>query len=176
MKPSTPTDLGRELVRFFEEFLPAQRGLSPNTVRSYRDALLLLLQFASADATRPIERLEVSDLTAERVVRFLDFLETDRGNGIATRNARLGAIHVLARFLATRRPEYLGSLQAVIGLPYKRGARELPIEYLERAEIEAVLQSIDRDSALGRRDYALFALMFSADRSPTNSCAAASPE
>jgi site-specific recombinase XerD len=160
MKPSTPTDLGRELVRFFEEFLPAQRGLSPNTVRSYRDALLLLLQFVSADTRRSIERLEVSDLTAERVIKFLNFLETERGNGIATRNARLGAIHVFARFLATRKPEYLGSLQRVIALPYKRGAREAPIEYLERGEIEAVLQSIDRSSAPGRRDYALFALMF----------------
>jgi integrase/recombinase XerD len=160
MRPSAPTDLGRELVRFFEEFLPGQRGLSPNTVRSYRDALLLLLQFASADAKRSIERLQVSDLTAERVAAFLNHLEVDRGNGIATRNARLGAIHVFARFLATRRPEVLGTLQRVIALPYKRGAREVPIEYLERAEIEAVLQSIDRGSALGRRDYVLFALMF----------------
>ena len=160
MRPSAPTDLGRELVRFFEEFLPGQRGLSPNTVRSYRDALLLLLQFVSADAKRPIERLQVSDLTAERVAAFLNHLEVDRGNGIATRNARLGAIHVFARFLATRRPEVLGTLQRVIALPYKRGAREVPIEYLERAEIEAVLQSIDRSSALGRRDYVLFALMF----------------
>jgi len=160
MRPSAPTDLGRELVRFFEEFLPGQRGLGPNTVRSYRDALLLLLQFASADAKRSIERLQVSDLTAERVAAFLNHLEVDRGNGIATRNARLGAIHVFARFLATRRPEVLGTLQRVIALPYKRGAREVPIEYLERAEIEAVLQSIDRGSALGRRDYVLFALMF----------------
>ena len=70
MKPSTPTDLGRELVRFFGEFLPEQRGLSRNTVRSYRDGLLLLLQFTSADARRSIERLEISDLTAERVVKF----------------------------------------------------------------------------------------------------------
>ena len=61
---------------------------------------------------------------------------------------------------ATRMPEALGTLQRVIALPYKRGAREVPIEYLERAEIEAVLQSIDRTDALGRRDYALFALMF----------------
>jgi site-specific recombinase XerD len=160
MKPSTPTDLGRELVRFFEEFLPDQRGLSPNTVRSHRDAMLLLLQFASADAKRPIERLQVSDFTAERVAAFLNHLEVDRGNSIATRNARLGTIHVFARFLASRRPEVLGTLQRVIALPYKRGAREVPIEYLERVEIEAVLHSIDRSSALGRRDYVLFALMF----------------
>lgn len=160
MKPPIPTDLGHELVRFFEEFLPGQRGLSPNTVRSYRDALVLLLQFASADAKRPIERLQVCDLTAERVAAFLNHLEAGRGNGIATRNARLGAIHVFARFLATRRPEILGTLQRVIALPYKRGAREAPIDYLERAEVEAVLRSIDRASVLGRRDYALFALMF----------------
>lgn len=160
MKPSAPTDLGRELVRFFEDFLPGQRGLSPNTVRSYRDAMLLLLQFAAADAKRPIDRLQVADLTAERVAAFLNHLQSERSNGIATRNARLGAIHVFARFLAARMPEALGTLQRVIAVPYKRGAREVPIEYLERAEIEAVLQSIDRSHALGRRDYALFALMF----------------
>ena len=160
MKPSAPTDLGRELVRFFEEFLPGQRGLSPNTVRSYRDAMLLLLQFTAADAKRPVDRLQVSDLSAERVAAFLNHLQSERSNGIATRNARLGAIHVFARFLAARMPEALGTLQRVIAVPYKRGAREVPIEYLERAEIEAVLQSIDRSNALGRRDYALFALMF----------------
>ncbi|HMM53121.1 MAG TPA: tyrosine-type recombinase/integrase [Burkholderiaceae bacterium] len=160
MRPAAPTDLGQELVRFFEEFLPGQRGLSPNTVRSYRDALVLWLQFTAADAKRPVERLQIRDLTAERVIAFLNHLEAGRGNGIATRNARLGAIHVFARFLAGRRPEVLGTLQQVIALPYKRGAREAPISYLERSEIEAVLQNIDRGTVLGRRDYALFALMF----------------
>jgi site-specific recombinase XerD len=160
MRPAAPTDLGQELVRFFEEFLPGQRGLSPNTVRSYRDALVLWLQFTATDAKRPVERLQIRDLTAERVIAFLNHLEAGRGNGIATRNARLGAIHVFARFLAGRHPEVLGTLQRVIALPYKRGAHEAPISYLERSEIEAVLQSIDRSTLLGRRDYALFALMF----------------
>ena len=35
------TDLGRELVCFFDDFLPGQRGLSPHTIRSYRDTLVL---------------------------------------------------------------------------------------------------------------------------------------
>ena len=121
-----PTDLGRELVRFFEDYLPAQRGMSPHTIRSYRDALLLLLQFTSRDIKRGVERIAISDLAADRVVRFLRFLETERKNSIATRNARLGAIHVFARFLASHHPEQLGSLQRVIGLPFKHGAREAP--------------------------------------------------
>ena len=45
-------------------------------------------------------------------------------------------------------------------MPFKRGAREAPIEYLERGEMDALLSSIDRSTRLGRRDYALFALMF----------------
>jgi site-specific recombinase XerD len=138
----------------------AERGLSPHTIRSYRDALVLLLQFASRDTKRPIERLDIADLTAERVAKFLASLEADRHNGIATRNARLGAIHVFAKFIATHRPEYLGSLQRIIGTPFKRGAREAPLEYFERGEMDALLHSIDRSTRLGRRDYALFALMF----------------
>jgi site-specific recombinase XerD len=160
MRPTQPTDLGRELVRFFHDYLPAQRGVSPHTLHSYRDALVLLLQFAARDCKRGVERLEIADLTAERVTRFLSFLEAERGNSIATRNARLGAIHVFARFLASHHPEQLGSLQRIIGLPFKRGAQEAPIEYLERAEIDALLTSIDRTTSAGRRDYALFALMF----------------
>lgn len=160
MSRATPTDLGRDLVKFFEDFLPAQRGLSPHTIRSYRDALVLLLVFTSRDVKRPVERLDIPHLTHDRIARFLASLETDRHNGIATRNARLGAIHVFARFMATHRPEHLGSLQQLIGMPFKRGACEAPIEYLERGEMEALLRSIDRWSRLGRRDYTLFALMF----------------
>ena len=160
MRRASPTDLGRELVRFFEDYLPAQRGMSPHTIRSYRDALVLLLQFISRDTKRGVERLTISDLSAERVSTFLGFLQTERKNGIATRNARLGAIHVFARFLASHHPEQLGSLQRVIGLPFKHGAREAPIDYLERTEMEAFLKAIDRKQPLGRRDYALFATMF----------------
>lgn len=160
MRRKTLTDLGRDLVFFFEDFLPSQRGLSPHTIRSYRDALVLLLQFSAREIGCGVERLAICDLTEERIVRFLRFLEADRKNTVATRNARLGSIHVFARFLAGRHPEQLGTLQRVIGLPFKRGARDAPIEYLERAEMDALLKSMDRGTMLGRRDYALFALMF----------------
>jgi integrase/recombinase XerD len=118
------TDLGRDLVFFFEAFLRSQRGLSPHTIRSYRDTLVLLLQFSARETGRGVERLAICDLSEERIVRFLRSLEVDRKNTVATRNARLGSIHVLARFLAGRHPEQLGALQRVIGLPFKHGTRD----------------------------------------------------
>ncbi|MGH8144287.1 MAG: tyrosine-type recombinase/integrase [Steroidobacteraceae bacterium] len=160
MKRPRPTDLGVSVTRFFEEYLPAQRGMSVHTIRSYRDAVVLMLQFSARDCRRGVEQLSIKDITAERVLGFLRFLETDRHNGIATRNARLGALHVLARFLSSERPEHLATLQRVINLPFKRGAREAPIEYPDGTEMNALLNSIDRNRPAGQRDYALFALMF----------------
>jgi len=160
MNRPQPTELGRGVVRFFQDYLPTLRGMSPHTLRSYRDVLVLLLRFAAQDANRRIETLEIADLSAERVVRFLQFLETERHNAITTRNARLAAIHTFARFLVAERPEHLATLQRVLGIPFKRGAREAPVEYLESGEVQALLASIDRSTPSGQRDYALFALMF----------------
>ena len=160
MSRSIPTALGRDLVTFFEDFLPAQRGLSPHTIRSYRDALLLFLRFTARELRRTVDRLDMPDLTVERVTRFLASLEAERHNCIATRNARSGGDPCLCTLSRRAAPEYLGTLQRIIGMPFKRGAIEAPIEYLDRAELDALLKSIDRSTELGRRDYALFAFMF----------------
>ena len=104
MKPRQPTELGRCLMRFFQEYLPALRGVSLHTIRSYRDALVLLLRFAARETKRPIEALSIADVNADRVARLLKSLESERRNGIATRNARLAAIHTFARFHGRRAP------------------------------------------------------------------------
>jgi len=40
MKARQPTELGRSLMGFFEDYLPALRGMSRNTIRTYRDGLV----------------------------------------------------------------------------------------------------------------------------------------
>jgi hypothetical protein len=75
MKAYQPTDLGRAIVRFFQEYLPTLRGMSHHTIRSYRDGMILFLRFATTDGGRPIESLKIADITAERIGRFLAWLE-----------------------------------------------------------------------------------------------------
>jgi len=160
MNRRLPTDLARALFRFFQEYLPTQRGMSLHTIRSYRDSVLLLLRYMAQDTRRKIEALELGDFTAERVTRFLRHLETERHNGIATRNARLAGLHTFARFLIGTYPERMATYQRILGIPFKRGAPRVPIDYLELSEVEALLSNIDRSTPPGQRDYALFALMF----------------
>lgn len=159
MKRRSQTDLAGALRAFFAEHMPLTRGLSPNTVRSYRDAFTLLLRFLAARHRRAVVHLDLAQLTPVDVIAYLDHLEDKRRNGIATRNARLAAIHSFARFVAMRHPEHLEACQRLLAVPIKRGHSRI-VEYLEGDEIRAMLDSTNKTTADGRRDYALLLTLF----------------
>jgi len=144
---------------FFTDHLIAQRRLSPQTVASYRDTFRLLLQFVHRETGTEPAVLEVSRLDAEIILRFLDTLEKDRGNTVASRNLRLTAIRSFYRMVALRDPASVGIATRVLAIPLKRANTRVR-EYLTREEMEAILVSIDRASWCGRRDYALLLTMF----------------
>lgn len=151
--------LGRALRAFFSDHLPRLRGLSPHTIHSYRDSLTLLLRFMATHRRRSVAKLDLVDIEAEDVIGFLDYLEEERHNTIATRNVRLAALHAFFHYVAVEDPEQLARSQRILHIPFKR-ADQRPIEYLEYDEIQAVLSVIDRSTRQGRRDYALLATMF----------------
>ncbi len=159
MSPARPNTLAVMLRAFFAEQLPGLRGLSPHTIRSYRDSLLLLLRFVAAQRRRTATTLDVDDLTPEAVVAFLAAVEQARHNSVATRNVRLAAIHAFFRFLGAQAPDRLAHAQQILGIPFKRTAQR-PLAYLEVDELAAVLAAVNRATRDGRRDYALLATLF----------------
>ena len=110
------------LFAFFEDHLKAQKGLRPGSVRSYRDTMKLFLAYVAAACRRPITRLQLADLSAQRVRDYLNAMEVTRGNRVSTRNQRLAALHTFYRFLALRQPEMLAEAQQVEATPVKRTA------------------------------------------------------
>lgn len=148
------------LIRdFFQKYLTAQRGLSEHTVLGYRDAWKLLLQFTSRLCRKSCANLEIGDLTAEVIRRFLDHLERDRHNAVRTRNNRLAAIHAFFDFVAGSEPRWLAHCETVLGIRFKRHAKRVP-EYLERQEVLKIFDQIDGRTPLGRRDDALLRLLY----------------
>jgi integrase/recombinase XerD len=148
------TVLAPTLQAFFQQRLIAQRNASPRTVAAYRDAMRLLLRFASEQTGKQPCHLDFADLDADLIGSFLDHLEDQRGNSPRTRNARLAAIHSLYRYSALRHPEHAQSIGRVLEIPPKRYERAL-ISYLDQHEIKALLAAPDRSTWLGRRDHAL---------------------
>lgn len=151
--------LGPIFRDYFSDHLPRLRGSSPHTILSYRDSLVLLLRFVAEQRHKPVAELDLADLDPPAILAFLSHLEDHRGNGVATRNVRLAAIHAFFRFVAFRNPEQLDLSQRVLGVPFKR-APHRAIDYLEYEEIDSILKAIDRTTSQGVRDYALMATMF----------------
>ena len=158
MKPR-PNALARILVKYFQEYLPTLRGMSQHTIRSYRDALLLYLRFVSNRTHHRPEELDLKDFTFDHVSAFLADLERTRRSSISTRNARLAALHTFARFTASEAPEHLAELQRLIAIPFKRGARRAPVDFLDQSEVTALLTAPKHMTPADERDLTLFALM-----------------
>jgi site-specific recombinase XerD len=135
------TAIGPIVYSFFERHLKAEKGLSPASVRSYRDALRLFLSFVAAERGRSLTRITVEDFTAERVRHFLGHLETRRGNHIRSRNQRLAGLHTFFNYLARQVPEALAEAERVAAIPRKR-APPPPTQFLERDEVETLIAGL----------------------------------
>jgi site-specific recombinase XerD len=151
--------LASGLRDFFTDHLPRRRGISPNTILSYRDTFKLLLRFLASRRRRAATSLDLDDLGPRQITDFLQDLEETRKNKASTRNVRLAAIHSFFPYLATQHPERVQQCQRALSVPFKR-SRAQPIDYLEYAEIQALLTAIDRNSLDGRRDYTLLVTLF----------------
>ncbi|MGC6175109.1 site-specific integrase [Lacrimispora sp. 38-1] len=153
-----PTDFSRYITCFLSEYLPAQKNVSRNTIKSYRDTFKLLLLFCEEDGL-PAEKVTMQKLSADLMGRFLLWLETERKNSISTRNLRLTAIHSFFRYAQSESPQNLYHYQQVLAIPVKK-KRQSIVEHLSPDGIKTLLAQPDKSTTKGRRDLALMSLMY----------------
>jgi site-specific recombinase XerD len=141
------------LERFFMQRLMQQRQASPHTIVSYRDTFRQFLRFAQQRLHKAPSCMDLEEIDAPLVVAFLDDLEKHQGISIRSRNLRLTAIHSFFRYAALEAPDHSAQIQRVLAIPSKRFTRTL-VNFLTRAEVDALLAAPDQRTWSGRRDHA----------------------
>lgn len=152
--------LAPRVKSFFEDYLVCRRNVSGNTVRTYRDAIKLLLVYVAGRMKKPATQLLVTDVTESLVLDFLSDLERNRGNCIQTRNYRLIAIRCLFEHIASRDPLLLNHCSRITSIPPKRGAKLPEIHYLTKKEIEGLLRASREAQSASCRDQAMLQFMY----------------
>lgn len=147
-----PVSLAALLERFFTQRLMQQRQASPHTISSYRDTFRQFLKFVQQGLHKPPSRLNFEEIDAPLIVAFLDGLEK-HGLSVRSRNLRLTALHSFFRYAAFEVPDHSAQIQRVLAIPSKRFTRTL-VQFLTRAEVDALLAAPDQRTWLGRRDHA----------------------
>ena len=151
--------LGSWIRRFLMEYLVGERNLARNTQQSYRDAVRLLVVFVATKIHKRVDELLVPDIDADLLRAFLRHIEEKRKCSISSRNQRLAAIHALSGFIAERCPEYLDWCAQLRAVKSKRSA-PTPVCYLEKPEIDALLNAPSSITRLGYRDHALLLFLY----------------
>ena len=159
MKLSVNGTLLTLVESFFREYLQRMRGASAHTVRSYRDSLKLLFEFIATQRSAGVADLELQDLTAETIAKFLGQLEVKRSNSVSTRNCRRAAIRSFIKHLVRNDLAHAQQYGRVLAIPSKK-ARQRPATYLEADDVRSILAKPDRRTPSGWRDYTLLLFLY----------------
>jgi site-specific recombinase XerD len=144
---------------FFRDHLERMCGVSPHTIRAYRDGLRLFFAFVAARTGRDVARLQLTDLDAETVKAFLVHLESQRGNKAVSRNYRLAAIRSFFKHLVRNDPTNGNQYARVLAVPSKKTYPPIA-QYLEPEDMRAILKQPDRRTPQGVRDHALLTFLY----------------
>jgi integrase/recombinase XerD len=152
-------DFAKSLANFLTKYLPGERGMSKNTIDSYRTTFILLISYMQEQKGIPPEKLEFNDLSKAIIESFLNHLEIARQCSTSTRNVRLAALHSFFKFVQYDWPEHLDECRKVLSIKVKK-ARKGTMNYLTLDGIKLLLRQPDLSTRTGLRDLAMLALMY----------------
>lgn len=155
------TPLATHLTTFLREYLPRVRACSAHTCDAYAYSFQLLLCFAAKQYDTSPSALILEQLDATLVLAFLEHIETVRGNSASTRNARLAAFKAFAHFIEYRVPSAIDQVRRILAIPSKKTDEAL-VDYLNRQELQALLDVPDPHTRSGTRDRAMLHICFAA--------------
>lgn len=148
------------LEDYFETYLPYSRGLSPNTVNSYKQSFLLLLRFMLEEKGKKADDIRFPDLNYDTLLDFFNWLETDRSCKPNTRNQRLSALSAFSEYAQNRDFDAASVFRsAIIRVPVKKGKQKRRAVFT-RQEIKILLELPDESYETGLRDKVLLSFMY----------------
>lgn len=151
------------LAEFFDSYLPDTKGVSENTIRSYKAALRLFFTFLEEEKGIHPEKVTFSILDSGMIDEFLSWLENTRGCSKQTRNQRLAALSSFAKFAMRRDVVSAGAFSScVLGTERKRvpkGNGDDVVFFLPE-EMRILLSLPNRQTICGRRDVVIMSFLY----------------
>ena len=147
------------IQKYFLQWLMAQRNVSPETLKSYRDTFRLYIRYLEQCCDVVPAKMSIVEYDADRILGFLSYLGGERGNGPKTMNNRLAALHSFIKYLSFELPEYSGLLNRSLMVPFRKTERR-QMEFLTEDEFSAMKNACDTDTALGCRDMLMLLLLY----------------
>lgn len=159
MKIKDPALFGKINV-FFTEYLPVVRRESPNTITAYRYTINIYFEFLEDIHQIKLWEVALADFTQKNLLAFMDWLQTNRKNGISTVNLRLVHMRRFCRFLMEDNILLLAKLATIQQIAELPSNKAEEIRYLSVEETKLLLAQPKTNTRLGERDSFFMHLLY----------------
>jgi len=154
-----PTNFSKYLTDYLTKYLPVECGVSRNTIQAYSHTFMIFLRYMNEEECIKPESLSLENITKQKVIHFLDWLEEERKCSVSTRNARLATLHSFFRFIQYRDVAGLKQWHEILSIRFKKNSSP-EMAYLTIDGLKHLLKQPDIHTKYGRRDLALLGLLY----------------
>jgi site-specific recombinase XerD len=141
------------------EYLPKQLCCSENTIKTYRMALNLWIEFLRKQKQFPISKIDFNIIDNELIVEYLEWLENTRGCSATTRNHRLIILRAFFKYAGDMDCAQIYLHNETKKVPIKQTPGKL-VEFLSEDALQTLLKQPNPRKRLGLRDRFFMALMY----------------
>ena len=145
------TSLFTAIHNFLLISLPKERKCSENTVRSYKKTLELFLDYVKRETGKPFSTLSFEDIDRNTLSGFLEYLETERGCSVSTRNQRLNCIRAFYKYASQEDISVVCHLNEIEKVKKAKDQKKL-VEHMSENAIQAIISQPDTTTDNGKRD------------------------
>lgn len=152
-------NLNYYITTYFSNYLPNVIGASQRTINSYKDTFVILLEYIQKKYKININNMQLDIIDYEKIEKFLNYLEIERNNSIATRNQRLAAISSFYKYLQKRELAIFDLCSNILTIPKKKVETKV-MSYFSVDEIKLLINSPKTEMKYGFRDYIILLFMY----------------
>lgn len=145
---------------YITTYLPCSIGSSPNTVKSYKYAFRLLIEFMYKEKGIEADKITFDKLDYKTLTDFFTWIESIRGCSASTKNQRLSAIASFSAYAQNRNFAAASVFRnSVNKIPMKK-TQQKQRAILTRQEVTILLSLPNENREIGLRDKILLSLMY----------------
>lgn len=148
-----------QIRNFLTVFLPEEKKYSTNTIRSYRKALELLLDYVKDQNNVPLSKVTFAMIDRNVMSNFLEHLENDRKCSPTTRNHRLHCIRAFYKYAAQEDITLVTFYDEIQKVKTAKVAETI-VPHMSEGAIQTILKQPDTSTDLGKRDAFLMLFLY----------------
>lgn len=120
-------------------YLPLQRECSPNTIKSYREGLNMLITFVSTSEGIRIHQVGFDCITPEKLEGFATWLSAEHHCKSTSINQRIAIIRAFLKYTGMKYPDLNSLYIQAQQVPFKKVTKDLTVDYFSETSLKAIL-------------------------------------